>query len=531
MKESGLNYFYGAMNLDTGSWGVYYGFEDGAGTLVRSVSGAQSGFSGTLSSIGAFWSSPGSGYFSGQRLTISNASGLDSVAWTKVFVYEKVDVNPCVLFDSLGGGTGYRIGITKANKPYMEGFSAEPVVAASLNNYSSKNVVSFTYMPNYLTIGLYNWNSQTVESETFSYPFNVQRSDAQYLGGSFTGYMDTYIHLTQPMSVEVQSQWFSGFFARPTGIGSVTTTICTTGITGYRAVFVGQTGVTGYVITPGGDDGKGYYTGAFPSTHTESALTGYLSTGLYMSGLSGISCYTTTGAPTVLFDYQSGYAASFGMEKIQYYAFLATGDTVKNAVSYTPFADLYNKGAARQYSGYAVDVSYETGILDLYLNGVALDGQNWATSGGYVTVGAAESQDSLFYDLKSGDKRTFVVTGAPSSYTLSYSGQELYLNGINLVSGADYTQGGALINLTAANSGVTGYLSEYPIILTSTTGRYTIWTGARFWRNTSNVYRNGVRQENKVLYIEGAMVDKLSGQFFNPADCVSLYQNTDLYWE
>ena len=118
MKESGINYFYGQLGLNTGNFGVYYAFEDNAGSNVVSVSGAQTGYSGTLSSVGNFWSSPGSGFFTGQTLTINNTSGLSSSAWTKIFIYEKIDTNACILFDSLNGVSGYRIGVTSSNKPF-----------------------------------------------------------------------------------------------------------------------------------------------------------------------------------------------------------------------------------------------------------------------------------------------------------------------------------------------------------------------------------------------------------------------------
>ena len=131
MKESGINYFYSNLGMDTGAFAVYYTFEDNAGTNVASVSGGQSGYSGTLNSAAGFWTSPGSGHFSGTTLTINNASGLDSPGWTKVFSYEKTSVEPCILFDSLSGSSGCRIGVNKANKPYFQTYNTEPVVATS----------------------------------------------------------------------------------------------------------------------------------------------------------------------------------------------------------------------------------------------------------------------------------------------------------------------------------------------------------------------------------------------------------------
>lgn len=529
MKESGLNYFHWALGLSSGTFGVLYTFEEGAGVLLNSVSGAQSQFSGVLGSATNFWSSPGSGFFSGSAAQISNASGLDSTSWTKIFVFEKSNVNPIVLFDSLSPLSGHRIGINHANKPYLETINVQPMVAASSNDYSSKNVVTFSYLPNYLTIGYFDFNARALESETFSLPFEMTRSDNQQLCPSFTGWMDYYLHFTEYMSPQVQTQLLSGLFARPTGTGFLTSTVCTTGITGYVNVFVGLTGITGYAITPSGDEGQGYYTGWFPLGHSDSPLTGYLSSGLMPSGLTGSTCYTTTGGTTILFEVLTGYAASFGMEKINLFSYVEPTDLIKSAVSYAPFDDRYNKFPTAGYSGYLIDPTYGTGILDVFFNGVGQGTSGWAISNSYLFVSGAGTNDAVIFDLASGDKNTYPVTG--TVFAFNYSGQELYLNGINLASGRDFTVGAGSITLTNAQTGISGYISEYPVVLAPTTGVYALWTGVRFWRDTSNLYFNGVRQLKDLEYVEGAIFDLLSGNSFNPASCGIVYDDNDNYWE
>lgn len=530
MKESGLNYFAGQLGLNSGSFGAMYTFEAGAGVNVASISGAQPLYSGTLSSATNFWLKPGSGYSSGTTVTVNHASGLHSEAWTKVFVFEKVDVNPCVLFNSLTGTSGHRIGITKSNKLYFESFNEEPVVAASSNNYSSKNAVSVSYLTNSVTLGLYNFNGKTLENESFDYPFQVTRSDAQTLGGQFTGYWDYYIHRTDYLSPEVIGQWMSGLFARPTGYGYEVQTICVTGITGYQNVVVGVTGVTGRSTSVGGDEGRDYYTGAFPLFHATTDLTGYLSTGLYSSGVSGVACYPVTGAPSDLLEYLTGYASSFGMQKVQMFTHMETGYTVKSAWSYAPFTDIYNKHGARNYSGYSMAERYPTGLINLFYNGIGQANAGWTVSGTYLLVSGAQSIDTATFDLKSGDKKVFNVTGGLTGYAFTYSGQEIYLNGVNLISGYDYVLTSGILNLTNANTGITGYIFEYPIVLAPQTGASALITGGPFWRDTSNVYLNGVRQVNRLFYVEGAVFDLLSGQYFDNDYISEIYDNNDFYW-
>lgn len=525
MKGSGINYFFNDLGLNSGNFAVFYTFEEGAGVNINSISGGQSVYGATLNSATNFWVSPGSGFFSGNYAQISGASGANSLSWTQVFAYEKVDTQPLVLFNSLSGTSGWRVGVTEANKPYLESYNGEPIITASSNNFGSKSLLTVTYMPNFVTMGSYNFNAQTLETESFDFPFQISRSDDWRLGGT-TGYMDYFLHFTQAQSSDVLSQLCSGFYAIPTGISYATQEFLTTGITGYQDVVVYETGVTGYSISPGGDEGRDYYTGAFPTFFTQTTLTGFLSTGLYSSGVSGNSTYTVTGAQTTLYEYLTGYALSYGMNKVQLFSYIEPTDFTKSAFDRTPFNDIYNKILPRSYSGYLAD--YHTGYFNLYLNGIAQGTSGWAPTGSYIIVSGALDSDSAFADLKSGDKTSFVITG--SGFNLAYSGQELYLNGVNLASGAQFLEVGGNIFLRGDATGVTGDLSQIPIVLTPTTGTYTVLVPTIFQRNTSNIYLNGVRQENRSLYIEGSSIDLLSGNSFNPGECISLYSNSDLYW-
>ncbi len=530
MKESGINYFYNALGLNTGQFTVFYTYENGAGTSVSSVSGGQSVYSGTLSSSSTFWSKPGSGFYSGTTLSVANASGTHSEAWTKVFVYEQTQTGGFTLFDSLGGSSGYRIGVTDANRLYFESYNVEPILAASLTNLSSKNAVAIGYATNYVTFDYFNVNAQAIESESFSLPFQVAQSDAWTLGGGAPYYADYFINLTALQSPQVVGQLLSGLYARPTGYGSIITTTCISSVTGYQNVIVGETGITGYIITVGGDEGRDYYTGAFPTSHTATALTGYLSSGLYASGVTGLVCNDVTGAPTALLEYQTSYASSCGMQKVQTFYFVPTGNITKASWSHIPFDDIYNRQGVRNFSGYFTP-TYPTGLMNLYWNGVAQANSGWYFTGSYLIISGATAVDLAFYDLKTGDKRSYPVAGGAATFVFSYSGQEIYLNGIDLISGYDYTVTGSLLSLTARNTGVIGQIFECPIVLPSQTGQMTLVTGAPFGRNTANVYLNGVRQPNYVTYIEGGQFDLLSGNFFNSYYIASLYGNDDFFWE
>jgi hypothetical protein len=531
MKESGLNYFYNNLDLNTGSFDVFYVYEDGAGDTVSSISGGQPEYSGTLSSSTTFWNKPGSGFYSGISLSVNNASGAHTESWTKVFVYEQTQTGKLVLFDSLNGASGCRIGVNDANKLYFESYNQAPVVAASYINLSSKNAVSVAHTTNYVEFSYLNFNAQTMESEQYSYPFQTTRSDSWTLGGGAPYYADYFIHLSEFQSAAVIGQLLSGLYARPTGYGYEVTSICSTGVTGYQNVFVGQTGVTGYIITPGGDEGRDYYTGAFPTFSTTTYLTGYLSSGLYPSGITGVSCVPITGDPITLLEILTGYSSSFGMTKVQLFTPLVSTDIVKAGYSYVPFSDIYNENTQSQYSGYLMSNTYPSGLLNISFNGIAQGGSGWSLSGDYLFVTGSQEADVMTLDLKSGDKKSYPVANGQTGFAFTYSGQEMFLNGLNLISGYDYVVTGNIVSLTNQNTGINGDIFEVPVIIASTTGQFTVQMPSAFWRDTSNIYLNGVRQQEFVLYTEGSKYDLLSGQSFDYSNVATIYNNNDLYWE
>ncbi len=531
MKQSGINYFVNNIGLDSGDFGIFYTFEEGAGTTINSVSGGTDLYTGILASAAGFWPKPGSGFANGSAITIQNASGLYSPGWTTIIAYEKVNVNPAVLFSSLSGVSGYTIGLTSSNKPYLETASNGAVVAVSTNNYASKNIVSFSYLPNYLTIGLYNPVSKALETESFSYQFDLNQSDAWRLVPSFTGYIDYFLHFKSCYAPQVIEQIMSGFAFVPTGTGYDITTIYGTGVTGYQSGFFAQTGVTGYTTILGGDEGYlPDYSGVFPRITTTIGLTGVLASGFTVSGVTGQTIQYVTGDPTITFDINTGYLSSLGMEKIQMLTYIDSLDLIKDSYSRAPFDDSYNKTTILNYSGYDLGAEYTTGQLDLYWNGVAQANSGWYTSGRYAFITGTDPLDDVTFDLKSGSKIAQNLTGV--SYVFPFSGQELYINGVNIVSGLDFTvNGGSTVTLTARNTGISGSIFEYPVVLTYSTGTFSTKTGMKFNRNTSNIYTNGVRQRKAQAYLEGAIFDNLSGNLYDNSAQFTVYGNGDLYWE
>lgn len=525
MKESGINYFFEKIALNTGNFMVFYTFEDNAGTSIASVPSGQSLFGGTLSSLGEFWNVPNSGFVSGNHIKINNASGLDSEFWTQMFVYDKLKGNDCALLTSLNG-SGYKIGINDANKIYFE--TSGGLVYSSLNNISSKNAVALSYSANILNIHYYDFTRKAVETESFNADFGMKRSDHWLLFSGFTGYADYYLYFNTLYSSEVIGQIFSGLQYRKTGSTPSVETICYNTITGYQNVAIIETGVTGYASIPNGGAGQGYYTGEFAQSSTTTPLTGIISQNFISSGVTGLACYDVTGGYVDLFEQLSGYAQSFGMEKFMMIFPTESQDILKYGLSNVPSVDNYNRKIVMFNSVYFFEGQFDSGNLNSFLNGLALhtSGVDFSNTR-YWVVSGSDDFDVFLFDVLSGSKNTLDSTGG----ALAYSGQQIFFNGINLISGKDFVTNGNYLIITGENTGINGRVFEYPSLISFATGNFTVYSGQKFSRYGSVLYFNGLRQNIGHDYVEGCLIDKLRKNDYNYLNSKSVYDNNGLFWE
>jgi hypothetical protein len=241
-----------------------------------------------------------------------------------------------------------------------------------------------------------------------------------------------------------------------------------------------------------------------------------------------------TGSPVVLFQVLSGYVSSFGMDKIQLFSYIQPNDIIKTSVSYTPYDFNYNIYGTPGYSGFYLSNISSGNQINMFLNGVAQSNQGWFLTGNYLLMTGVNNSDILFIDNKAGNQNIFSVTGGTGFFPFNYSGQEIFFNGVNFISGYDFVSTGTGITLTGSftGSGITGYIFEYPIVLTFKTGNYSELSGQRFNRDSSNVYLNGIRQGLGIDYIEGSVWDMLSGNYFNNSQNyqIIIYNDNNNFW-
>lgn len=531
MKESGINYFYSGLSLDTDSFAILYTFEEGAGTNVASISIANPLFSGTITGDGSsFWDKPGSGLFSGNHIEINQASGLDSnLSFSHILSYEQVTTGKQILYINRSNLSGYEFGLNDANKLYFETAGSEPIIATSLNNLSSKNLISISYINNFLSFGYYNFNAQKFEFDNFQYNFDLQASNLPRLGSGFTGYIDYYLYSNDYLGAETLNNLVSGWYAKPTGFTPNTVTICNEGITGYQDGNYFITGITGYQTTGYVfNDGVGVGTGLFPSSGYTEALTGILSSGVKPIALTGLICETYSGLSEPIYQINESYISGFGMDKSLILHHVSGNDIIKRGDSKLLFDNHYNFNLQELNSGYYnEDFQTNTGNINLFFNGLANTLSGTELRNGFLFITGSDSNDLLFFDLASGN-RNYSISGR---LDINYTGQEVFFNGINLISGYDFRAQGNQIFLTGNNTGISGVLFEYPLFYNSQTGNSVIYTGQKFSRDSSIYYFNGLRLRNRNDYIEGSDFDLLKDQNFDEENNLLIYDNNGQFWE
>lgn len=528
-KGSGINYFINEVGVSD-LVKVFYAFESGQ-THVPSISGGNPLYSGLINGdTGIFWQKPGSGLFSGTYVTISQ-TGFSSDSFLNLLSFEVLSTGKQLIFSNLDTSSGYEVGLNDAHKLYFRSKTAGVDTYATANvNLSSKNLISVGYLTNYIELGVYNFNSKLFETESFNQDFGEVRSDKQFvIGSGFTGYADYFLNFNLFLNSDTTSQIASGWSFIPTGYSYETETICTDRITGYGLGPYFKTGLIGYSGEILSSEGVGDFTGAFPTSSTGYLVTGIVESGFIQTGLTTQDCVTYTGSSTVLYETLSGYAGSFGMDKVLIINYLDNQDLIKVEKSFAPFSDLYTKTFAPIDSGFFSPETFNSGNANLYLNGVALTNSGVSVSGNIVSSSQFSIPDELIFDLASGDKKVY-QTGF-NSLAFNYIGQQIFLNGQNLISGNGFVVNGGALTITGQFTGISGIVFEFPISLPYETGSKYLWSGEKFGNRGALIFLNGIRQELGEDYLEGSNYDLLINNSFDEYNNNVIYSAEGTYWE
>ncbi len=551
MVQGSLNFFFNYLNIQPSSWKIQYDFSSpsGSGINVPSLSSGDSLYSGQLSSVGNYYSTSGSGNFTGnQSIKINNASGLATDYFTTFFCYEKQNTGNAILFSSLQSGvniSGFICGVNDANKLYFETYDQNGAyIVTSQNIISSKNAIALVKSNNILNIHYYNFNEQIVESEAFQLSSSaLYQSNQVYLAAtgantpsyitqnSFSGYLSEFMYINLALTQNTVQKLFSGFYCakNPDTVGVVSYSSGAGMITGGATVYTGiGTGITGSQVFLAGTYID--FCGNLHSIYSYNSLTGIIS-GFKFFPLTGAFIATGTGIIDQGYNINTGFAASFGMDGFAY----------NRHVTYQDFSEFYtypailnnglNNIAIYNLDGtFKLDSISANNQLNLYANGVVnlpsgvgstgtvyqqylvLSGDYYISGQSIISNGMYLAIDALVYDYISGQNEIFNYTGGAQTFVSNYpSNRMIYLNGQKLISGSGYNFAGnnLQVNLPITGSGIimnfpaqTGFINQSGYLINLLVPKYA--------RGSSQLWLNGIREEINNDYYEISKIDLLN---------------------
>lgn len=482
----------------------YYEFNTNSGVFIPSVLSGQSNYSGLLSSTGNFYRIAGSGYFTGQSITVQNSTtGLNNNAFTHLFLIEKSGVSDGIIFsnyvtgltnDGCAANLGYAIGVNAANRAYFE-YSNRGNPTTEIFNYpiGNRSVMAVSRYNNKITFSTYDYVAEKLISQSNTINSDCLFDSTQwYIGKAvnppsyfnpfpYSGHMDWYMYINQSLD--------------PTSL---------------RYLFSGS-------------DIGGGTSGSNPSNAVDTIT--------YLRNIDSgdVSALITHTGRSLAYNKVSNFNSTNGTFKLDGFYNLNQ-------------LNIYVNGQALWASGSALTgCACNTG---LYLSGdyaIIRDGIN--------STGFYDVNDLLIYDKITSDR--VIVTGfqhGPNSGQRIVNGDSnhlWFLNGMLLNSGlTGYITGannvahyfpqvgsisfpsGALFN------GASGVLFSAPITgYQRISGIFSSITVAPFSQGTSMLFMNGQRQRLGIDYIESSSSSLTNGSGVADSSLTTIYNNTNQFFE
>ena len=450
--------FINCLTLNTSNSGDligYYNFQSGDGRIFKNLAHESSGFYSTgLGSTGqlvtginshlfpavVFSDSPSSfytsGIFSGEDF-VRIGRNMEGEEFSFLIKYDgkpcksiEYGSTPQILLSSNNSGfaSGFNLGINAANRLFFEYRSnGNTKIKTFHKELSEKNIASLLLNKTTLTLGVYDFSTETVVSEDF-YINDFTSSNVLYVGkdrfsSSSTGFFgeikslaifDKYIGKVSQRADECffcsgyepdhnETFYYTGYFLT----GSESPVTQKTGITGYETI------LSSFLD----EDGDSIY------LSIESGLTGVISTSTGYRYLSGSGVLDYEGFVPGREFYNSGEKRSY-IENLNYNfrgGSLSSGDYIQ-IYSY--------KIPVFTHSSRVVDLNYqEEGHDSVFLNGLLVSrGENFLESRGIITSGVDED-DSVRYDNLDFSGLFFKASGL-------WSGNRILLNACAALTGA-----------------------------------------------------------------------------------------------
>ena len=516
-NATGINYQYSGSKI--------YGFYNPALSIINTGYGAI-----PLSIV--------SGNFAGNA-KLKILGSVSSADWTTFVAFKHLETGfsdaSKVIFSSKTGDvstSGFVFGINGCNRLFYEyntPSSGKRIFTVN-QDLDNKNLISLSKIDSTLSIGLHQFNDSLNKLST-DFEFNLSDfvpSNEFYIGGmkasglnyrNFSGYIDNFIIFNEGLKFAQRNTFAKAFFCSGFASGfyesvSNSFTIVTglefqeipiaTGITGYVPVFQALETVNGGVV----------------SGYTYSGVSGitYESQAVEVTGVEiGTATTTFFREPSGLIDY--GYSAPFGNSKI-----LLLSDFDDSYKEVYSFSGVNNNDLnlipnfSQDVFAYSILPTESGEWINFYVNGMSqtlVTGFSSQPSGEFTVSNEIIASQSFFdafdfpiYDIISGSGSltgltTQDVTNGSKAFSGSYiNNRDLYLNGMKLISGIDYSGVSSTVVLTTTN------LTDGDVLVLprhdKNLSRYTGYNNNNFDTSLNlfdeQIWVNGLRQIKNVDY-------------------------------
>jgi hypothetical protein len=415
---------------------LYFDFETSSNLNenINNLSGLAN-YRGAIQSFQpVFWNNSGSGFFSGEFVSITgnNDTGVNIIHNDITFclVYEHLSDKGGVLISTVETGTsktfndlgfeietgifkGFNFGFTANNRLFFEYYNNDALETYTSNfSLSQKASVFLTIFNNNINFGYYDFfKNQIVEDSyfiqsdfLFDYSsvylgYNNNLNNTIFYNNKYTGYIDTFL-IYSPSIFNIDLTAINSGLAHTYNSGTlVIENNSITGITGYASSITGYvTGVTGTVLIP-----TGVVTNQWGVEYTgflESGVTGSIPQ-FVNSGITGIiEPIFNTGVQGESIILNRNFINSFGKQVINYLSKIDSDDTLElQLLTDAYFGDLNLKNIKAQYLPYVnkFSIPYET-IDDTNSFIVFSNGQLQNTGISYLTGNGYTSSTLIIND-------------------------------------------------------------------------------------------------------------------------------------
>ena len=467
----------------------------------------------------SFWNNSGSGFFSGQFVSITgnNDTGVNIVHNDITFclVYEHLSDKGGILISTVETGTvktfndlgfeietgiykGFNFGFTANNRLFFEYYNNDSLETHTSNfSLSQKSSVFLTIFNNNVNYGYYDFfKNQIVEDSFFiesdflfdyssvNLGYNNNLNNTIFYNNKYTGYMDTFlIYSPSVFNIDITAINSGLVYTYDSG-NTIVENNSVTGITGYVSGITGYlTGITGTVLIPTGTITNQW--GVEFTGFLESGVTGSIPQ-FGISGLTGIiEPIFVTGTQGESITLDRNLINSFGKRVINYLSKIDIDDTLElQFFTDSYLGDINLKNIKAQYLPYINKFSIPFENIDNINSFIIFsNGQLQNTGISFLTGNGYTSSNLIIND-----------------YIIDENKEIIFNN--------NYSENDSVFVDLTQNYDTGLYIKNFSV--SSGVGEITL-TG---WNdNLNNIYFNGQKLVNGIHYktLSPQLIDSLSG--------------------